>query len=123
LEYQVVFGREKKRADIVIYDKDRADVPYIIVELKKPKLKDGEGQLKSYFNATGAPLAVWTNGDAISFYHRKDPNYFEEISLIPDTTQKLADVFNEKFSLDGFIVSILSLTYQSSGYFCLGYKI
>ncbi|MCV6606740.1 MAG: type I restriction enzyme HsdR N-terminal domain-containing protein, partial [Campylobacterales bacterium] len=62
LEYQVSFGTEKKRADIVIFDKDRPTVTYIIVELKKPKLKDGKEQLKSYCNATGAPIGVWTNG-------------------------------------------------------------
>ncbi|MDR2835684.1 MAG: type I restriction enzyme HsdR N-terminal domain-containing protein, partial [Bacteroidales bacterium] len=38
LEYAVTFGREKKRADIVIFDKERATSPYIIVEMKKPKL-------------------------------------------------------------------------------------
>ncbi len=47
-EYAVTFGREKKKADIVIFDKDRIDAPYIIVELKKPKLKDGKDQLRSY---------------------------------------------------------------------------
>ncbi|MBY0346557.1 MAG: type I restriction enzyme HsdR N-terminal domain-containing protein, partial [Neisseriaceae bacterium] len=55
LEYGVTFGTEKKRADICIFDKDRPTVPYILVELKKPKLKDGKEQLKSYCNATGAP--------------------------------------------------------------------
>ena len=39
-EYPVSFGREKKSADVVIFDKDRPDTAYIIVELKKPKLKD-----------------------------------------------------------------------------------
>ena len=34
LEYPVSFGREKKRADIVIFDKDQTTTPYIIVELK-----------------------------------------------------------------------------------------
>ena len=38
LEYIVTFGREKKRADIVIFDKDQTTTPYIIVELKSPKL-------------------------------------------------------------------------------------
>ena len=42
LEYSVSFGREKKRADIVIFDKIATTSPYIIVELKKPKLKDGK---------------------------------------------------------------------------------
>jgi type I restriction enzyme M protein len=70
LEYAVTFGREKKRADIVIFDCDNTTAPYIIVKMKKPKLKDGKEQLKSYCNATGAPIGVWTNGDSISFYHR-----------------------------------------------------
>ena len=42
MEYSVSFGREKKRADICIYDKDRVTDPYILIELKKPKLKDGK---------------------------------------------------------------------------------
>lgn len=58
LEYAVSFGREKKRADIVIFDKDNLTSPYIVVEVKKPKLKDGKEQLKSYCNATGAPIGV-----------------------------------------------------------------
>ena len=36
LEYAVTFGREKKRADIVVFDKDQTNTPYIIVELKSP---------------------------------------------------------------------------------------
>ncbi|MDR2138510.1 MAG: type I restriction enzyme HsdR N-terminal domain-containing protein, partial [Tannerella sp.] len=31
LEYAVTFGREKKRADIVIFDKQQTTSPYIIV--------------------------------------------------------------------------------------------
>jgi hypothetical protein len=30
-----------------------------------------------------APIAVWTNGDQISYYQRKDPNYFEDIPVCP----------------------------------------
>lgn len=45
LEFPVYFGREVKRADIVIMDEDRPIVPYVIVEVKKPKLKDGKEQL------------------------------------------------------------------------------
>ena len=90
LEYGVTFGREKKRADICIFDKDKTTSPYILVELKKPKLKDGKEQLKSYCNATGAPMGVWSNGESISFYHRKDPNYFEDIPNIPSAREKLS---------------------------------
>ncbi|MDR2148359.1 MAG: N-6 DNA methylase [Tannerella sp.] len=103
LEYNVVFGREKKRADIVIFDKDQTTTPYIIVELKKPKLKDGKEQLKSYCNATGAPIGVWTNGNQISYYHRKDPNYFEDIPDIPKATEKLSDILSERWKIADLI--------------------
>ena len=104
-EHLVNFGREKKRADIVILDKDRPDdTPYIIVEVKKPKLQDGKDQLRSYCNATGTPIAVWTNGQQISHYHRKDPNYFEEITDIPNADQTLADILNERFTLKNLIL-------------------
>ncbi len=98
LETPIHFGREVKRADIVVWDKDRPTVPYIIVEVKKPKLTDGKEQLKSYCNATGAPVGVWTNGSQISYYNRKDPNYFEYISNIPTVNQKLSDIINEQFT-------------------------
>ena len=45
VEYVVTFGREKKRADICVFDADRTTDPYILVEVKKPKLKDGKEQL------------------------------------------------------------------------------
>ena len=98
LETPIHFGREIKRADITIMDKDRPNVPYIIVEIKKTKLSEGKEQLKSYCNATGAPIGVWTNGEQISCYNRKDPNFFEAITDIPKATQKLSDILNEKFT-------------------------
>ena len=103
-EYPVNFGREKKSADVVIFDKDRPDAAYIIVELKKPKLKDGKNQLRSYCNATGAPIGVWTNGEKISHYHRKDPNYFEDITDVPKATQGLKDILSERFTLRELVI-------------------
>lgn len=100
LETPIHFGREVKRADITIMDKDRPMVPYIIVELKKPKLTDGKEQLKSYCNATGAPIGVWTNGEQVSCYNRKDPNFFEMISDIPQANQKLSEILSEKYTYD-----------------------
>jgi type I restriction enzyme M protein len=73
VEYGVNFGREVKRADIAVMDKDRLNTVYILVEVKKPKLKEGKAQLRSYCNGTGSPMAVWTNGDQISYYQRKNP--------------------------------------------------
>ena len=103
-EHAVNFGKEKKKADIVVFDKDRPDTAYIIVELKKPKLKDGKSQLRSYCNATGAPIGVWTNGEQISHYHRKDPNDFEDITDIPKVEQSLQDILSERFTLKDLVI-------------------
>jgi type I restriction enzyme M protein len=103
LEYAVSFGREKKRADIVIFDKSNTTSIYMMVELKMPKLKDGKEQLKSYCNATGAPIGIWSNGESISYYNRKDPNYFEDIPNIPKVTEKLSDVLTERWTIEDLI--------------------
>ena len=104
VEYAVHFGsNNKKRADICIFDKDNKTAPYILVELKKPKLKDGKEQLKSYCNGTGSPMGIWTNGESISYYHRKDPNYFEDIPAIPSASEKLSDILSERWTIADLI--------------------
>src|SRR3989338_6558367 len=103
-EHAIHFGREVKSADIVIFDKDRPTVEYIIVEIKKPKLQDGKNQLRSYTNATGAPIAVWTNGGQISHYNRKDPNYFEDITDVPRADQTLEEILKGRFTLKDLII-------------------
>ena len=103
LEYDVTRGREKKRVDICVFDKDKTTTPYILVELKKPKLKDGKEQLKSYCNFSGAPMGVWSNGDSISYYHRKDPNYFEDIPAIPSAHEKLSDILTARWTIDDLV--------------------
>jgi type I restriction enzyme M protein len=103
VEHEVSFGREKKRADLCLFDKDLTTAIYILFEFKKPKLKDGKDQLKSYCNATGAPMGVWTNGEQISYYHRKDPNYFEDIPAIPAVHERLSDILSERWTIDDLI--------------------
>ncbi|HEX5732208.1 MAG TPA: N-6 DNA methylase [Blastocatellia bacterium] len=103
VEFPVAFGSEKKFADIVILDKDHPTSAYVIVELKKPKWKEGKDQLKSYCHATGAPIGVWTNGGQISYYHRRDPNYFEDLTDIPTVRQTLADIISERFTIEDLI--------------------
>ena len=98
VEYSVSFGREKKLADIVILNKVDKSSVYCVIEVKKHKAKDGKDQLKSYTNATGAPLAVWANGVEINFYERLDPNYFEPLTDIPKYSETIDDIKNEKFS-------------------------
>ena len=103
VEYPVSFGRETKSADIVIMDADRKDTPYIVAEIKKPQERDGKNQLKSYCNATGASMAIWCNGNIKVCYHRKDPNYFEEIRDIPNSSQTLRELLQIAWTLEDLI--------------------
>lgn len=101
VEYPITFGRDSsKRADIVVMDADRPTVPYIVVEVKQPKYKDGREQLRSYCHATGAPLAVWGNGTQTITWHRKNPNYFVEIPDLPDSSQTIDDVAGKPWTID-----------------------
>lgn len=93
-------GIGEKRADIVISDRDRPDTAYIIVEVKKPRRTDGMEQLKSYCNAEGAPIAVWTNGSEIVILHREDPNHYRSIDRLPKSSETLSQVINEKVTID-----------------------
>lgn len=102
-EFPIKFGREAKRADIVIVHKEDPTTAYIIAEIKKPKAKDGKDQLKSYCHGTGATMAVWTNGGSISYYNRKNPNFFEPIMGLPQFGQSLADYLQHKFTLQNLI--------------------
>ena len=60
--------------------------------------------MRSYCNATGAPIGVWTNGEQISYYYRKDPNYFNDITDIPKENQTLKDILSERFTLKDLII-------------------
>jgi type I restriction enzyme M protein len=102
LEKQVYFGSSvhEKAADIVIWEKGTTDTPYIIVECKKPKRKDGLEQLKSYCNAEGSPIGVWTNGGETIYLHREDPNLFRPLDGIPRADQTLAEMLDEPWTLE-----------------------
>ena len=102
LEKQVYFGStvHEKAADIVVWEKGTTDTPYIIVECKKPKRKDGLEQLKSYCNAEGSPIGVWTNGGETIYLHREDPNLFRNLDGIPHATQTLSDMLNQPWTLE-----------------------
>ncbi len=83
----------KKPADVVVYTDEKRTTPWIIVELKKPKRKEGVDQLKSYMNATGAPLGWWTNGSDDRFLWRTDPNDFSmRLTRIPASGESLDDI-------------------------------
>lgn len=102
IEKGVYFGSamHKKRADVVVFEQDAPDTPYIIVEVKKPKRKDGLEQLKSYCNAEGSPIGIWTNGSEILYLHREEPNLFKNLPDIPRADQKLSDLLSERWDID-----------------------
>ncbi len=102
LEAGVQFGVEvgTKAADIIVYTDNAKDTPKIIVECKKPKREDGIEQLKSYMNAKGAPVAVWSNGsDSIILYRPYPKNFDDTLFDIPKRGQEPKDVLEAKKTL------------------------
>jgi type I restriction enzyme M protein len=92
-------GVSDKSADIVVMHND-GEHPYIIFEVKKPNRKDGLQQLKSYCNAEGSPIGVWSNGGELVILHREEPNVFSQISSIPTVGQTLLDVIREQWTIE-----------------------
>ena len=117
VEKPVFFGSGvgKKRADIVITHPGDPDAAYIIVEVKKPRRQDGIEQLKSYCNAEGSPIGVWTNGGEVVVMHRVDPNLYRALSDIPKADQTLDDIRAQKVTweqltkIDKLVTERLSL--------------
>jgi type I restriction enzyme M protein len=96
VERVVYFGsRDSGLADIVVLRED-SDDPYIIFEVKRPNRREGLEQLKSYCNAEGAPIGVWSNGNEVIRLHREEPNIFVEIPRIPKATETLRDILTER---------------------------
>jgi type I restriction enzyme M protein len=102
VEKPVQFGSavHEKAADIVIADKDDHLASYIIVEVKKPRRTDGIDQLKSYCNAEGSPIGVWTNGGEIAVLHREEPNLFRSLSNFPAASQTLSELLAERWTIE-----------------------
>ena len=102
LEASVQFGTEvgTKAADIIVYTDNAKETPKIIIECKKPKRKDGIEQLKSYMNAKGAPVAVWSNGSDNIILYRPYPKQFDDTLFdIPRRGQEPRDVLETKKTL------------------------
>jgi len=99
VERVVYFGsRDSGLADIVVLQEDLQH-PYIIFEVKRPQRNAGLEQLKSYCNAEGAPIGVWSNGNEIIRLHREEPNIFVEIPRIPKVTETLRDILTERWTI------------------------
>jgi len=102
LEKSVQFGTEvgTKAADIIVYTDATKETPKIIVECKKPSRKDGIEQLKSYMNAKGAPVAIWSNGSDSIILYRPYPKEFDDTLFdIPKRGQEPKDVLEAKKTL------------------------
>lgn len=102
VERAVHFGSvvRKKRADIVVMHSEDPEAAYILVEVKKPNREDGIEQLKSYCNAEGSPIAVWTNGGETVVMHRVEPNLYRALTDLPKIHQKLDDITAERLTLE-----------------------
>jgi type I restriction enzyme M protein len=102
LEKGVQFGTEvgTKAADIIVYTDSTKVTPKIIVECKKPKRKDGIEQLKSYMNAKGAPVAIWSNGaDSIILYRPYPAQFDDTLFDLPKRGQAPKDVLEASKTL------------------------
>lgn len=99
VEKAVYFGqRESGSADIVVSHEDGEDL-LIVFEVKRPRRRSGLEQLKSYCNAEGAPIGVWSNGNEIILLHREEPNIFASIPRIPKSSETLKDILTERWNI------------------------
>jgi len=99
LEKHVNFGREVKRADIVVYRPDGI-TPKIIIEVKAPSEDNDVQQLKSYLNAEGAPVGVAINGKTLLILYRPYPKDFDDtLDDIPASDEEVEDVLAKRKTL------------------------
>jgi len=73
--------------------------------VKKARRSDGLEQLKSYCNAEGSPIGVWTNGGQIIYLHRTEPNIFRSLADIPTSAQTLTQLLEARWTLQDLIAN------------------
>lgn len=99
IEKSVNFGREQKRADIVVYRPDNI-TPKILIETKAPGADNDVQQLKSYLNAEGAPVGVALNGKHRLILYRPYPKEFDDtLDDIPSADEEVEDVLAKRKTL------------------------
>lgn len=100
VEKIIYFGSrvEPGAADIVVFHEDLTHY-YILFEVKRPSRTSGLEELKSYCNAEGAPIGIWSNGNEMIRLHREEPNIFVEIPRIPKVSEALRDILTERWTL------------------------
>lgn len=109
-------GRKKEEvdfADIVVYTDNTKQTPYIIIEVKRPEVKDGKEQLEqmqSYCLVEGASIAVLVNGDDIEQFYVNNTDEtsktrtLKKINRLPKYTETLDEVLNFRFTLKQLIL-------------------
>ena len=98
IEHSVQFGREihDKAVDIVVNKKDNV-TPYILIEVKSPTESKGIEQLKSYLNAEGSEIGLWSNGAKRVILYRPYPKEFDDtLPDLPQANQTIDDLFETK---------------------------
>ena len=105
LEYPITFGsrEDSGSADIAVMTEKSGkiiDEPYILIETKRPSRSDGLKQLKSYCNARGSPIGVWSNGNEVIYLHRDEPNIYINMNDIPRACQPLEELLNKSVDIN-----------------------
>lgn len=97
-EKSIHFGREihAKAVDIVVYKPDKV-TPFILVEVKAPSESKGIEQMKSYLNAEGAEIGVWSNGLKRVILYRFYPREFNDtLPDLPKAGQTIDELLEAK---------------------------
>lgn len=101
VEHPITFGTvtADKSADIMVFQADLTTAK-IVIEVKKPDRRDGLSQLKSYLNAEGSPIGVWSNGHERVILYRPYPREFDDtLTEVPSVDQEPADVLAARVTL------------------------
>lgn len=82
--------------NIAVFNNDKKNELYIVVECKKKNRKDGRTQLENYLTLSNAYLGVWFNGEERIFIRKfvkqNGEIVFEEIPNIPQFGQRIEDI-------------------------------
>jgi len=110
-EKDIHFGREihSKAVDIVVYKNDKI-TPYILVEVKAPTESKGIDQMKSYLNADGSEIGVWSNGRKRVILYRPYPKEFDDtLPDLPAADKTIDDLLESKKTYFEYTTTKVSL--------------
>ncbi len=111
VEQSVQFGREihSKAVDIVVYKKDKS-TKYILIEVKAPTESKGIEQLKSYLNADGCEIGLWSNGVKHIILYRPYPKEFDDtLPDLPSADKTIDDLLEAKKTLFDYTTTKVDL--------------